>query len=197
LLYRKTIAGRLHPEGIFICITGTKATIRVWISNRTTGWSTSYNFELSQGVWVYCSCNIERRNLDIVLYLESPHFFHSWHPSARLVAAFDIPPIETIWSREFYTYMARTERDVVYTYTTGRAEDSARFQRLFIDADNTATRMCAHRKNIRPLVPLTFLSLRGYVDNVVTLWCSRSNITPEDFMRTTLHTFRQPYSTSV
>ncbi len=99
-----------------------------------------------------------------MLYLESPHFFHSWHPSARLVTAFDIPPIETIWSREFYTYMARTERDVVYTYTTGRAEDSARFQRLFIDADNTATRMCAHRKNIRPLVPLTFLSLRGYVD---------------------------------
>jgi hypothetical protein len=84
--------------------------------------------------------------------------------------------------------MARTERDVVYTYTTGRAEDSARFQRLFIDADNTATRMCAHRKNIRPLVPLTFLSLRGYVDNAVTLWCGRSNITPEDFMRTTLHT---------
>jgi len=178
-LYRKTIAGRLHPEGIFICITGTKATIRVWISNRTTGWSTSYNFELSQGVWVYCNCNIERRNLDIVLYLELPHFFHSWHPSARLVTAFDIPPIETVWSREFYTYMARTERDVVYMYTTGRAEDSARFQR------------------IRPLVPLTFLSLRGYVDNVVTLWCSRSNITPEDFMRTTLHTFRQPYSTSV
>ncbi len=94
-----------------------------------------------------------------MLYLESPHFFHSWHPSARLVTAFDIPPIETVWSREFYTHLACTERDTVYTHTTGRAEDSARFQRLFIDADNTATRICSHRKNIRPLVPLTFLSL--------------------------------------
>jgi hypothetical protein len=68
---------------------------------------------------------------------------------------------------------------------------------LFIDADNTATRMCPHRKNIRPLVPLTFLSLRGYEDHAVSLWCSRSNIAPEDFMSTTLHTFRQPYSTFV
>ncbi len=146
---------------------------------------------------MYCTCNVERRNLDIVLYLESPHFFHSWHPSARLVTAFDIPPIETVWSREFYTHLARTERDTVYTHTTGRAEDSARFQRLFIDADNTATRICAHRKNIRPLFPLTFLSLRSYTDHAVTLWCGRSNLTPDDFMSTTLHIFKQPYGTPI
>jgi hypothetical protein len=162
------------------------------ISNRITGWSTSNSFELQEGLYLLCSCIIQRRGLDLAFTLESRHYFHSWHPEARLISAFDLPQPESLLSRDYYTDLARKEREVVYVHTAGRNEDTARVQRLFIDAENICSKICGHRKNVRPLFPLTFLSLQSYTDHVVRLWASGQRIAPDDFMRCTLHLFYQP-----